>query len=213
MAFEGPFTVPPAAAIASFDYDTISDGTATKKFYLAHLSGLGNILTQNVIYTFDSSTPTAVTLTGTVTSGAPDEYNFDLPAFQFPKTVTGTVIVTLGMFLSEPATDTITVTFRLLKYDGSAETALCTAQTIGTKTGIGGDEGVYSYGVAVTETHFARGEVLRLEVVFTQSASGTGTYELGVDPQDRDGTNLTPSTDATITNSHIYVQFRPDELA
>lgn len=214
-------TIPPVfrksseAAIASYSFTDIAEGTGIVKYYgfvEEDSGGVDYYLSTQAVFSRD------IDITATGGASASIDADFDLPPFNLPRTVKGTALVTFTFSLvtGVGTGGTATATAKIRKWDGSSETDLVTgtSQTIT----LGGEESQKDLSVmslVVPETLFKTGEILRLTmgVTWTRTAgANNGTVYLGTDPQNRDGTNIAPSTDspATTTKLEFYCPFKVD---
>ena len=196
--------------LTNYDYVDIAEGTGIQKFYIARPTG-SYILTSNQIYasTIESTHTSAST---TLTKYATE--NFDLSAFNLPQTIKGTGIVELGVYWissSGAGSAAVKLIVNIIHYDGTTETIIGTCTPLDYAGDLGG-ETTYSATVDITKQHFKKGEILRVEVEYWLKAhdANTKTISVGTDPQNRDGTNITPSTTNAITKSAVYIPFNLD---
>ena len=207
--------IPVEAAIASYDYYDIAEGTGIKKFYgyvTKDSAGLKYYLGIDAVYS---------SLIETVTAAA--EYpgyniqldlDFDLTPFNLPRIIKGTALINQAMhvFVGTKPSVNAYIIYKVRKWDGTTETEIASIQTE-TITGIA--EKIFSIPITIPKTHFKKGEILRLSVQIYAAIGdpGTGTgggTVIGHDPKNRDGTYLTPSTDDTITLLEFYCPFSID---
>ena len=187
-------------AIATYDYVDVAEGTGIIIYYacVAETSTAeAFILTAQELYSTRIQEDTE--------QGNSIERNFDLAPFNLPQTVKGTGYV--SCFLNNGAGAGATVQARILKWDGSSESVV-SAAVISQSITNGVEEGIL-LPFTMTETHFKTGDVLRLEVIITAPAGGVET-RVGVDPQNRDGTDLTPSSNEITTQFAFHCPFKLD---
>ena len=189
-------------SIASYDYTDIAEGTGVVKFY-AYSSASSLAETYNL--TTDSSINSRnifSSLSGT--PGNSYTYNFDLQAFNLSKVVKGTAIVN-GLMTYHPGTNNqVYVKAQILKWDGSTETAISGQIQSQNNVGV---ESTFCIKLPLTETHFRKGEILRLKMVLY--AIGSDVASLFHDPQGRVAGDF--STTATYSSTlRILMPFRLD---
>jgi hypothetical protein len=183
------------AAIASYDYTDIAEGTGVVRFYLfsSQTSTAADYhLTSNALYSNDLTIP-----------GAAD-IDFDLSAFNLPKTIRGTAIAVVGYKLDGTlGPGSAAIIFTVRKWDGTTETdiAAVTSKTITVPDGQT-YYGIINVPITIPLTHFKRGEILRLNLV----GSNTGSTKLyyGIDPMNR------ASGSMEMTAASVYIPFRLD---
>lgn len=187
-----PYTTVPPFDV-SFTFQEFASGQGITTFYLLNSEDDANVtssLVSNINnYSWSSDTNTTVSV----------EKNFDTAPFALPRTIKGTAFISVGLRYNATSA---TIKVRLFKWDGSTETAI-TSQHIHTVDG--NVSSVAGIRMPCTETLIAEGEQIRLEVVTT--ASG-GNIAFGHDPQNKDGTQVTPSAQDTITSSRINIPFK-----
>ena len=67
--------------------------------------------------------------------------------------------------------------------------------------------------IVIPQTHYKKGEILRLTIEgwIKKDGAGTSLGTVSFDPQNRDGTLITPSTDTDVTTiSTFHCPFRLD---
>lgn len=191
--------------ISSYSFNEI----LTKEGYLTlYLLTTGdNTGTQYTLTETESySNSVQTTATNTTTS-----LTFDSPALKTPRFLEGYVFFQLGYYANLDSSvetgDQISAT--LYKYSGSAD-AITSTITLNLG-GYPAEQGVISFKATATNTHFKRGDKIR--VVISLKATGGGeSVALGHDPQNRDGSTITPSSADSITSSRVLIPFRIDEI-
>jgi len=155
------FPIPTPDAIASFDYTDIAEGTGLVILYGTDFRIDGSTISYGLIKNPQRST----TLYTDVSSGTPS-YNFDLSAFNLPKVVKGTAYFSACVYGTPESNGYIRV--QLKKYDGTTETNVSTqvSEVFGNTST---NRRVF-FKLPCTETHFKKGEILRLTI----SGDGTG---------------------------------------
>lgn len=199
-------------ATANYNWTDIADGTGVVIFYGASDTDGDQFLQTQVIYS------NGIEVGGTaVASGESFNVDFDLTAFNTPKTVKGTAYIEYGHYGAKVNRTGATnmnayVTFTLYKFDGTTETQIGTNNTYVTfdATPV---KRTFCMTLDLTETSFKAGDILRLTAVGTITGGGggaeTGRVVIGSDPKNRDGTYITPSSDspATITQLILNLPF------
>lgn len=209
-------------ALVNYDYTDIAEGTGIIRFYgystttsAATTYRLGN----NLIYS------SAVELVGSDVAGDSSwhssfDVDFDLAPFNTPKDVLGTSYVS---FCGRQAYGNPVLKMKydvnLYHYDGTTETLLATAttQTITSTTGDATQSRkIFAVPLSITTPkHFKIGEILRLNIIgyMYRTADSAGEFAtLGLDPMNRDGTYIIPSTDTPPTTTQLIadIAFRMD---
>ncbi len=197
-------TAPPA--IASYDYVDIADGTGVIVFQGATtklVTTTSHFLTKSNIYSND------IESAGSINSAALTkvlDVDFDTSILNFSRIMRGTAIINIPMNISSSATYTGVLIVRISKWDGSTETLIATAtsETIGPATG--SLSKVMAVHLTLPETPFKVGDAIRLGIEgwIQRTAGGVaGTLTIAHDPQNRDGTKITPTGDATLTTKLV----------
>ena len=209
-----PTTFPELAVVPiSYNYTDIIDGTGVAIFY--GLLGVDSAGTNRILHQTQLFSEVIETLASTTSTNFATmfEQTFSLTAFNISRTVKGTAIFQAGILYKNPGGGENIVmkyTATLIKNNAAGDT------TIGTNVSDeklidGTDRIITALKIALTETHFGIGETLKLTVKIEGKVnSGTGTIVIGHDPQNRDGTNIIPSTDDIISRMEIHVPFRID---
>ena len=193
------------SSIASYSFDEVRDGFGYITFYASNdkngpwLSTQSNRSTaKEHIYDITYADPNQVLLL----SGS-HTVHFSGSSFVLPRTITGTATVESYWKANRP--------------DGSGEGSIDMEFAI-TKNAV--DIGSFSgsqlapadtnfvsgsvfYNIPLTETHFARGDIVGLRMTqWGKNTTGPPLHVksyIGIDPLDRDGTVIKPSTDADST--------------
>lgn len=200
------------SSIASYDYFDIAEGTGIVIFYLYNSYSIGrldrNILTSSVMEVVVTSTSATLVLAAT--------HNFDSLVFNLPKSITGTALLSLSSGLDGVNTGAgrqgyAVVTLQKISNAIITDIGTCTTIDYGANAG----EQTYVYEMPLTNTHLAKGDQLRLRFQIYMKARTSDNAAVkwfyGEDPLNRDGTYLTPSTDAnTFTNSKLHIPFKLD---
>jgi len=213
------FPLPSESAVASYDYTDVAEGTGVTIFNLVGATG-DNILTKETVYADKIEEEIAITDTTSEYVKVFD-VDYDLSAFNMPKTIEGTGLVNFSQYGSGSGDETSCWYFTIVvkKYDGSTETTIGTVNSSTlSATGNHLTTNLELLPITLSKTHFAIGDILRVTVEgyikYTGFLSG-GPNKLkigiGQDPMNRDGKYLTPSSDdEMITASKIYIPFKLD---
>lgn len=196
--------------IASYDYTDLASGTGYNKYYLfsaydtANTYHLGTqVVHSNLIeYPEASNNTTSFVLK--------IDADFDLTAFVIPQNLKGTALLNIG-FYARGANDVDNQSYIIAKLKkNDVEIANGQGKTIGDAVAVTSD--ITLIPIVVPLTHFKVGDILRLtiEVWIKADAGGTCYAGFGIDPRNRDGTYIIPSTDtpSTITSSNIQIPFK-----
>lgn len=189
------------AAVASYDWTDIAAGSGLISFYLCATGASGattyNLLTSEV-YSEVIEMDTSLSQT----------QNFDTPQFNLTRIISGTAYLSCAGRISSDGSGSIQITAQLKKYDGTTETNISDAILSSIKTGADVRE-MYLIQIPCTTTLIKQGEVVRLTLTVTRMSNGIATT--GLDPKNRDGTQITPSTMSTIsTVSKLFIPFKID---
>ena len=207
------FPLPSESAVASYNYTDMAEGTGVTMFYLAATNG-DNILTPNQIYSdvIEYSTGEHNLTTDFVKNM---DVDYDLSAFNSPRTVKGTAYInfTGHQWKSGTAVVTSKFTIKVRKWDGVTETEIGNATTAELSTSTAGQYILTALAIPLTQTHFGIGDVLRVTIEgYDKEAAPDSTNILivGQDPMNRDGTYIIPSTDdpVSITQTKIWIPFK-----
>lgn len=205
------FPLPSESAVASYNYTDMAEGTGVTMFYLAATNG-DNILTPNQIYSdvIEYSTGAHNLTTDFVKNM---DVDYDLSAFNSPRTVKGTAYInfTFHQWKSGTAVVTSKFTIKVRKWDGTTETEIGNATTAEITDAAGYK--LTALAIPLTQTHFGIGDVLRVTIEgYDKEAAPDSTNILivGQDPMNRDGTYIIPSTDdpVSITQTKIWIPFK-----
>lgn len=200
------FPIPPESAITSYPYSDIESGTGTVIYFGA--SEKSSSTTTYILTTKSVSSQNSAETVGSGGSGS-KEYNLDLSPFNVPKVVKGKGFLNLTVEGSKNTNDgTINVAVRVLKYSGLTETELSSSinQDI-TVPGNTTTSKTILFPLALTETIFKIGDILRLEIIVTWSVtSGSFTIvRLGMDPVGRYTFTTSSNTSSVLA---LYIPFR-----
>jgi hypothetical protein len=212
-------------AIATYDYFDIAEGTGMKKFYglsaktsgsttyalstEAVLSAAGNITND----TTEESKSSADT--GSAAYAEASEWDFDLAAFNLPKIIKGTAIINYSILARE--TDASQAfgyfKFKLIRDSGGTETIMGSteSQIVDAADTTYPEKLSGCVKIALTQTHFKKGDILRLtvEAWMSHQSGGNNTFlHLPHSPQNRNTTNFTAT--ANQSKLEAYVPFQLD---
>lgn len=182
--------------IQTFSYNDIISGLGQVDFYLHATqddTGAKYSLTSNQPYS-SGLVRESIASNNTVTR------TFDSTPFNDRRVATGTALLSLGTMRNTGA-GANKFTARLYK-----NTSAISAEVVLTFAAVT-DKTIMGFEIPLTaDTTFNKGDFLR--IVVSATAIGGGTFAgFGHDPQNLDGTNVTPSTDDTITSSRVAVPF------
>lgn len=187
------FPIPTETAIASYPFSDISEGVGYVTYYGTSIyDGSAHdyfLVTDNSLY----STQSGYTATDC-------DLDFDVE-FHTPKILKGRVIVQIPGYTGGVGSPSVTLTAKLIHYDGSTETTIGAEITLPAITCAGGSS-IQDMRVGewnVSQRNFKAGEILRLNVTATKN--GGETAGVGHSPVDQVGW----SVPGTLT---ILVPFR-----
>lgn len=218
--FSSPFPVPQEQIIASYTFSEIASGTGTVLFYgfstreesteSFHLSQNSDFYSSLIEY-FDSYSQ-ATSFTKTL------DVDFDLTQFNTHSQLEGMAYINLcgGIEIGTGAATDKDYYFiaKFRKWDGTTETEIADTQSrTYTYSSTDHEAQIISLAISIPRTSFSPGEQLRVTIEgYSKVTGGTDEHRtlIGLDPQNRDGTYITPSTDdpATTTQLKVYVPFR-----
>ncbi len=193
------------AAIATYSYTDISEGTGVVKFYgySTETSGANLYhLSTNPYYSEEVEVSVSTNTT----------YNFNLSAFNLPKIIKGTAVINGTIDIKSAAGGTDVdgwILFYIYKVSGSVVSTLGSASTPVYNAAAGAEtKHILSVPITISKTNFKKGDILRLTaMIYVYNKVGTNTVSLGIDPQNRDGTYIKPSTDGLITKLEFNCPF------
>ena len=206
--------------VATFDYTDLASGTGLQKLYLLVQEASGAVtyaLTPNEDYSAYDNIETDITgVTGTLSKVG--DYDFDLTAFNEPRTISdGTdAIAVIGAEHKTDADTTLVAWLVLTVYHVDADN---TETSIGTTTSKYENTVastikpmIYSIPISLTQKQFKKGDKLRFNVAVwaKEAGSANANFRIGHDPKNRDGDEITPSSDSinSLTASYIQIPFR-----
>ena len=199
------FPTPSEAAIASFSFTDIAEGTGIVVFQGANskeVTTSSYYLAQNILYSNNGFT--AGNTAGTSFVKVLD-LDFDI-VFNMPQRIKGNVRanITFGAGLTNTAESgaDVKAIMKVVHYDGTTETIIGTANSpAATGSNMGGQVGEIDYetfnikAVVATSQHFKKGETLRiiLELYGKRTGANEGTVRFLHDPKDRIDTTTIPT--------------------
>lgn len=187
-------------AIATFDFVDIASGLGNVIFFgIASTEGSTvsyHLLTESNVW----SEPVGTTQTGNGTK----EINFDTSTFNLPRTAKGTAYLSAGVGASGGQTTKITA--QLIHVDSGATETTITDEIVSQVQP--STTGIVFLPLPITEKHFKKGEILRLEIKITH-AGGVNNSDFGHDPQNQEFGNITPSA-ADTTVMRLIMPFKVD---
>lgn len=182
-------------AIASYSYNDVADGTGVIIFYGA--SQANN--SEDYILT----TQTIKSQSITISNSSNVTYNFDLSAFNLPRTIKGTAFITMGCYNSSASNPPQTFTFQVKKDSGGNVTNCSSAITPAFPTGNTENKDICAE-IPLTQTNFKKGDILRLAITINTTG---GSLKFGIDPADR----ADPTAALTASRQlKFYLPFRVD---
>ena len=145
------------------------------------------------------------------------DLDFDLSAFQSPVTIRGTANIQQGFYWEEDAgTEVVKMVYVLKKVSEGVETDIGTGTSTEYNISTDDEYGVLNITIALTETDFKIGDILRLTVEAWSKDAGGGTANatnyIGIDPKDRVGTKIDPSAQNSTTQLICDVPFRVPQI-
>ena len=195
--------------LANFDYVDIVSGTGFETFF-----GFASKDSTGVEYHLTSSTPRSQVIeysTTTFPDGINETKNYDLSPFRTPRTIRGDAVITFSTFLNiEHIDDTASITATIYHWDGTTATSIGTASTV---TWTLDTEESQTFVIPLAQTHFKPGEILRLSMTRLLTTGGNAAGKIllyGIDPQNRDGTQLKPASEDVTTQLKMEIPFRID---
>lgn len=210
MPLPQPFSTA-TPAIASYSYTDIAEGTGTIVYY-----GASEEDSASLSY-FLSAVPTLSSQIGTGAISVPATFtkmldlDFDLSLFNIPQRIKGTgrvIYTNSAKGGTNDAVDTYVI-LKLRKWDGTTQTELASVQS--TTETLGSSGGTLTskennLSMTIPETHFNKGETLRLTMEVWGKTNATpfnGQVQLAHDPKDRDDTDYLLDADSSIMEAHI----------
>jgi len=202
--------------IASYDYNDIAEGTGVVTFYAGTAydsSGNEDLILSSKTFTSQSKVQRETGDTTTTEETAAFVFEFDLTEFQFPRTLKGRAFLSCSRHFKNNTAGLHGFYLKayIQKYDGSTATTVGSArEPTWTSTGNDENEKNLTLMINLPQTLFKVGEILRLRITGNYVNAGGASdkdFEVGCDPEDGDGTDLTPSTDDSTTITKIKIPF------
>lgn len=207
MTIQRTFRKQGEKAVASFDFTDIAEGTG-----VVVLNGFTSAISGAIYYDLSTSelhSELIQTKTAQITAAGEalkNTCNFDLPAFNLPRTIKGTAMISIPF--SGTCVDVGGACgghLRVYVQKGSPTFAtIANAQT--EHSGYGGQsivEDYFTIPITLPETHFKKGDVLRVKVEIwgNGDAANGGYLAIGHDPQNRIDTMFETGNDTKFTAS------------
>lgn len=194
------------AAIASYNYTDIAEGTGIVQFYgFAVASGASFLLGTAQVY----STPIESNNIA-LTPGDMVDKDFDLTAFNTARTISGDGFISMSSAGTQTGGTGVRFNNVIIrKWDGTTETDLVTVS--GALYGFVNDSRkTETLKFTVPTTVYKSGEQLRVTVqVVTHTAATNGNVFLAHDPQGRNGPTFIPASDGSDTTKlEVFIPFR-----
>ncbi len=205
--------------IASYSYTDIAEGTGVQHFkgcVEGNSSGTNYFLSSaGDFYSYMIDQKKADSARSD-TSAKDYDLDFNLSEFNTPRIIRGTAIINYGFgIVRTTGIGTLRgyLIFKVRKWDGTTETEIASAQTSNIDQNVNGTT-IKSSCLLITipETHFSKGDVLRLTMeawIKAPTNDATGAIFVSHDPLNRDGTYINPSTDdpTSTTKLDFYCPF------
>ena len=161
------------AAIASYSYTDIAEGTGVTQFWLyssQNSVGLDYHINSNSCFSASTETVcTGVTI------------DFDLPPFNLPKNIKGTAIINL-CYRIDGASGSGSMSVTLKKYSGTTETSISSAVSSPDANAAPATYTHWTFHIPITTiAHFKKGDILR--VAITGTGNGSGVPNIQHDPK------------------------------
>ena len=212
----------PERSLTSFNFTDIVDGTGFVNLFLAQVEDEDSrdaILTPIIIDSAESQNAegaAAVEINGSTASVSfvkVTDKDFDLTAFNLPRTIRGTALLNMGFALTtSTGTGQSFIVAKIRKWDGSTETELISGQTV-TLLVAGADKfNNIGMTLVIPKTQFKKGETLRLTIEVWAKSEGGGTTQaiFGADPAGTDGTFIKAANEGLSTKSTLNLPFNID---
>ena len=195
------FPAPPEAAVASFSFTDIAEGTGTQIFFGIASEGFASGFDYHLITTKDAHSAKIVTAG---TAGV-NTYNFDSAAFNLPRQARGTAYLSVGLGVTGGVSH-IAGQIQKVHVDGTTTTDL-SSQLSGQVINSGPSVTAMMFiPFPITRDIIKKGERLRLVI---RHQSDGNISEFGHDPQNQDGIIIKPGTKGT-TILRLLMPFRID---
>ena len=193
---EGVITPPEPSTIA-YPYDDLEEGFGLVTYYGSSsedVSGISYHMYKDIIYSQIIEVFLDNQATLTLFSGA----------FARPRTISGTVKINCCIEFVTGGGSTGNLLAKFYHYDGSTSTQLGSTWTSKTQAALTTTTENYNMYIPITTAKkFRAGDQFKLEIVSNLLTGDDIDASIGLDPQNRDGTNLTPSNDPDETTQFI----------
>jgi hypothetical protein len=191
------FPLPAENVISTYQYNDIADGTGIVNFYFYKASDK-----DGDVYKLGTEVVPSEEIEVLLQNDAPKTYTFYSGQFNTPRILKGNIIITWSQRATgNGANDT--TSWKVYHYDGSTSTQI--GDTYSFTTNDNADK------VAIipitTEVNFKIGDSIKVELLLSGGTAGR-TTAWGIDPEDRDGTYVIPSTQQSHTASTIRIPFK-----
>jgi len=197
------FTQQGGQAIASYNYTDLAEGTGVVIYY-----GLTNKDNAATNYMLSSQAiKSSSNSTNIITAGTNVNCNFDLTSFNIPKEIKGTAYYFGGICGYSGMTGYITV--QIQKVSGGVESncsSVIQSETFTMGAGEGGGQ-FCLMAIPLTQTHFKKGDTLRLNVIFYKTGGGSA-MGFTHSPTNMDTGQAYPSLYPNVTTQlKLYIPF------
>jgi len=198
--------------LANYDYVDIMEGTGTIVYYLCQTSA-GHTLAKNIFPNLRDNFEISTTSNSSGAIAVKRSGGFSLSTYNFPQTIKGTAYLDISTKLKTNSgagrSAYMVVTFQKV----SASAVVTDMGTVNTRDwGATDNSSAEVYPIELTETNFAVGDKVRLLYSLymkPRDAGGACVFIFGFDPLNRDGTELTPSSDANVfTRAKLYIPYK-----
>jgi len=208
-----PTTIPQQAEspLITFSFTDVAEGTGIQTFFLANTkedTTTSYLLTGNEIYSNDQIETVSLAIdTSSFTKFG--DFDFDTSVLNLPRNIRGTLSSNLFWSIQK-ATGFVCqgyIILKLRKWDGTTETEVTSVQSETVTSTQAGVEQISAVQVLVSDTHFKKGDTIRLTVeVWAKNTdpSNQGTIKFGNDPQNRID-DISEGSKST-----VYMPFRID---
>ncbi len=183
-----PFTTV-SPVLVSFDSQDIANGTGYENYFLIESQDSGGKdyhLTPNPDFSNDVD---FVVNNGNTT----EDHDYDLTPFVFPRTINGTVLISLPF--AAAGANPVVIIAELYKWDGSSETQL--GSTINYTPSLTTTPRMIYFRMPIANELIPAGETLRFRLSIVNTTSTT--VWMGIDPANRTHGNLTITTTSKIS--------------
>jgi len=207
MIHPQPFPPLPNDAIASYDWQDLAEGTGNIKYYFfksQDTSAEDEHIGTEELYS------SSITTNGA--TGTDFDLDFDLSAYNSSRTLRGTAIFqgTLRLY-GGAGGSTGYLNVKIRKVSGT-ETEIASGQSQTVTCGASGyDWRIVCVPIVIPQTHFKKGDTLRITVIGHVEGSEAAESWFGHDPQNRDGAanTIIPSVDSppSINKSFIVIPY------